>query len=84
MTESFEQLTQAAPGRFAGLARDYTVADVKLGHRMGPWTASFGVANLFDRKYYAYAVRSQFVADRFNAYPLPERSFWVGLEYSGL
>jgi iron complex outermembrane recepter protein len=62
----------------------YTVADVKLRHRMGPWTASLGVANVFDRKYYAYAVRSQFVADRFNAYPLPERSFWVGLEYSGL
>jgi isocitrate lyase len=29
MTESFEQLTQAAPGRFAGLARDYTMEEVK-------------------------------------------------------
>jgi iron complex outermembrane receptor protein len=43
-----------------------------------------GIANLFDRKYYDYAVRSQFVPDRFNAYPLPERSFWVTLEYNAL
>ena len=51
--------------------------------RTGPWRASLGIANLFDRKYFTYAVRSQFVADRFNAYPLPERSFWVALEYRG-
>ncbi|MCC7080129.1 MAG: TonB-dependent receptor [Burkholderiales bacterium] len=62
----------------------YTVADLKLEHRMGAWAASAGIANLFDRKYYAYAIRSQFVADRFNAYPLPERSFWIALEYTGL
>jgi iron complex outermembrane receptor protein len=62
----------------------YTVADLKLQHRMGAWAATFGIANLFDRKYFAYAIRSQFVADRFNAYPLPERSFWVALEYNGL
>ncbi|MGH8666867.1 MAG: TonB-dependent receptor [Burkholderiales bacterium] len=62
----------------------YTVADLKLQHRMGAWAASIGIANLFERKYYAYAIRSQFVADRFNAYPLPERSFWVALEYNGL
>jgi len=62
----------------------YTVTDVKLMHRAGRLTASVGVANLFDREYYAYAVRSQFVPDRFNAYPLPERTFWVGLEVSGL
>jgi iron complex outermembrane receptor protein len=62
----------------------YTVADLKLRHRVGAWAASIGIANLFNRKYYAYAIRSQFVADRFNAYPLPERSFWVALEYNGL
>lgn len=61
----------------------YTTADLKLQHRFGAVTASLGINNLFDRKYYAYAVRSQFVPDRFNAYPLPERSFWVGVEVSG-
>jgi len=62
----------------------YTIADLKLAHRVGAFTASFTVANVFDRKYYAYAVRSQFIADRFNAYPLPERTFWLGLAYHGL
>ncbi|MCC6531941.1 MAG: TonB-dependent receptor [Burkholderiales bacterium] len=63
----------------------YGTANLKLQHRLaGALTATLGIANLFDRHYYAYAVRSQFVADRFNAYPLPERSFWIGLEYSGL
>jgi iron complex outermembrane receptor protein len=61
----------------------YTVADLKLQHRMGAFTATFLVANLFERKYYTYAVRSQFVADRFNAYPLPERTFWLGIAYNG-
>lgn len=62
----------------------YTVVDLKLQHRVGRFTASLTLANLFDHKYYAYAVRSQFVADRFNAYPLPERTFWFGLAYDGL
>ena len=63
---------------------DYTVAEVKLTHRAGKLRLSAAVDNLFNRKYYTYAVRSQFVPDRFNAYPLPERSFWVTLEYGSL
>jgi len=61
----------------------HMVWDVKLEHRQGAFTASAGIGNVFDRKYYTYAVRSQFVADRFNAYPLPERTFWLGLAYNG-
>lgn len=62
----------------------YAVVDLKLQHRVGALTAWAGINNLFDRKYYAYAVSSVNPAtpDRFNAYPLPERSFWVGLEYN--
>lgn len=59
----------------------YHVVDLKLEHRIGALTAWAGINNLFDRKYYAYAVRS-LTTDRFNAYPLPERSFWLGLEYA--
>jgi len=59
----------------------YHVVDLKLQHRIGKLTAWAGINNLFDRKYYAYAVRS-LTTDRFNAYPLPERSFWLGLEYA--
>ena len=60
----------------------YVVADLKLSHREGPWTLSAAINNLFDREYYNYAVRSQFVADRYNAYPLPERNFGVAVEYA--
>ncbi|MBX3662238.1 MAG: TonB-dependent receptor [Burkholderiales bacterium] len=60
----------------------YVVADLKLSHREGPWTLSAAINNLFDRKYYNYAVRSQFVADRYNAYPLPERNFGVSVAYA--
>lgn len=60
----------------------YAVADLKLSHREGPWTLSAAVNNLFDRKYYNYAVRSQFVRDRYNAYPLPERNFGISAEYA--
>ena len=62
----------------------YTVVDLKLAHERGPWRLSAGINNLFDRKYFNYAVRSNQVAaaDRYNAYPLPERNAAVTLEYS--
>jgi iron complex outermembrane receptor protein len=59
----------------------YTLADLKLTHRRGPWIIAASVNNVFDEKYYNYAVRSQFVADRYNAYPLPERNGTVSVEY---
>jgi iron complex outermembrane receptor protein len=59
----------------------YTVADLKLAHRSGAWTLSAAINNLFNEKYYNYAVRSQAVADRYNAYPLPERNAMIMLEY---
>jgi len=39
------------------------------------------VNNLFDRAYFNYAVSSQFTPGKYNAYPLPGRSFYVGLSY---
>jgi iron complex outermembrane receptor protein len=59
----------------------YTLLDLKLSHRMGDWLLAASVNNVFDKKYYNYAVRSQFVADRYNAYPLPERNGMLTLEY---
>jgi iron complex outermembrane receptor protein len=59
----------------------YTVADLRLSQRQGAWTFSAVINNLFDRQYYNYAVRSQFVADRYNAYPLPGRNAGVMAEY---
>lgn len=60
----------------------YAVADLKLTHRSGPWRVSASVNNLTGKKYYNYAVRSQFIPDRYNAYPLPERNFMVSAEYT--
>lgn len=59
----------------------YTVVDMKLGYRKGPWRAGLAVNNLLGKSYYNYAVRSQFVADRYNVYPLPERNFSVNVAY---
>lgn len=60
----------------------YTVADLKLVHETQGWRFTAAVNNLLDERYYNYAVRSQFVADRYNAYPLPERNFTATAEYS--
>ena len=59
----------------------YTIAEIKLIHTKGPWQASAAVNNLFDRDYYSYAVSSQFVPGRYNAYPLPGRMLFLGLSY---
>jgi iron complex outermembrane receptor protein len=58
-----------------------TVADLKYTRRQGNLTASLAINNLFDRQYFDYAVRSQFIADRYEAYPLPERNAWIAVEY---
>ena len=60
----------------------YTVADLKLAREDRGWRLAAAVNNLFGEKYYNYAVRSPFVADRYNAYPLPERNFTVTAEYT--
>lgn len=59
----------------------YSITNLKLMHKLGEWNMSATVNNLFDKKYYNYAVRSQFTADRYALYPLPERNFWVAVEY---
>ena len=70
------------PNAFGVKIPSYTVVDLKLIHRSGPWTLTALVNNLFAEKYYNYAVRSQFVADRYNAYPLPERNGLLTVEYA--
>jgi len=60
----------------------YTLVDLKLAHERGPLRVTAAINNLTNEKYYNYAVRSQFVADRYNAYPLPERSYTMTLEYA--
>ncbi len=60
----------------------YTVADLKLVHREKRWRLAAAVNNITNERYYNYAVRSQFIADRYNAYPLPERNYVLTAEYA--
>jgi iron complex outermembrane receptor protein len=59
----------------------YTVVDTRIEHRVGNWIWAAAVNNLFDEAYYTYAVRSNFTADRYAAYPLPGRHAWLSAEY---
>ncbi len=61
----------------------HTTVDVRLGgeHKHFFWSAS--VQNVFDVKYFDYAVASSATYGRYNAYPLPGRTFMVkaGMTY---
>lgn len=60
----------------------YTVADVKLTHTIGKVTLGAGINNLFDRKYYSYAlVNDPLAPSSFNAYPEARRNGYVSLGY---
>jgi iron complex outermembrane receptor protein len=59
----------------------YTLVDLKLSQRLGDWTLFAQADNLFDEEYYSYAIRNA-AGTSFNAYPEPERRFFVGAEYA--
>ncbi len=59
----------------------YSLVDLKLVHQMGAVQLSASINNLLDRKYFNYAVCSQFTAGKYSAYPLPGRTFFIGLNY---
>ncbi len=52
----------------------HTLVDLRAAWEVRDWQVALAVNNLFDRSYFNYAVRSQFVPDRYNAYPLPGRT----------
>jgi iron complex outermembrane receptor protein len=51
--------------------------DLKVSGEIDRFFWSASVANLFNAQYYDYAVASAFTAGRFNAYPLPGRTYMV-------
>ena len=59
----------------------YTLVNVKLERQVDNWTLALAVNNLTDEKYFAYAVKSQFNATRFNVFPMPERTLFASAEY---
>lgn len=70
------------PNTFARRIPAYATADLRLSHRRGPFTVAVVINNLFDAKYYNYAVASQFTPGVFNAYPLPGLNGSVALTYT--
>ena len=58
----------------------YYVADVKLSQRFSWGRLSATVNNIFDERYYTYAVRSAFTPDRYAVYPLPGRTLALTAE----
>lgn len=66
---------------FGQLMPAYTTADLKLSRQSGPWSLSAAVNNLFNEKYFTYAVASTFSPGVYNAYPMPERNFFVSAQY---
>ena len=52
-----------------------TIVDARIGGEYKTFFWSFSVQNVFDVKYFEYAVASAFVIGRYNAYPLPGRTF---------
>ena len=57
----------------------YSWFDAQISHSIGKWKFRAAVNNLFDKQAYDYGVRSTFTPGRYNAYPLPERSYAVSV-----
>lgn len=59
----------------------YTTVDMKLSHQEGPWLLAAAVNNLFNEKYFTYAVASTSTPGVYNAYPMQERNFSMNAKY---
>lgn len=60
----------------------YTTVDIKLSHQEGSWSLAAAVNNLFNEKYFTYAVASTFTPGVYNAYPMQERNLSMSARYS--
>jgi len=60
----------------------YTTVDMKLSHQAASWTWVASVNNLFNEKYFTYAVASTSSPGTYNAYPMQERSFSLRAKYN--
>jgi iron complex outermembrane recepter protein len=58
----------------------YWTADLGIFHTIDAWTFGAAVKNLFDEKYYTYALAVG-PPSNFVAYPSPERNFLVSAQY---
>jgi len=66
---------------FASRMPAYNTVDIKLSHQAVHWTWVAAVNNLFNEKYFTYAVSSTSSPGTYNAYPMQERSFSLRAKY---
>lgn len=59
----------------------FTVVSLKAAQNFDFGRIALSVNNLFNDKYYTYAVRSNFTVDRYAVYPLPGRTVALALEF---
>jgi iron complex outermembrane receptor protein len=59
----------------------YTTVDMKLSRREGSWLLAAAVNNLFNRKYFTYAIAGASNSGKYNAYPMQERNFSLNATY---
>jgi iron complex outermembrane receptor protein len=59
---------------------DYVTVDLKLTHQVKKLLLSMAVNNLFDEKYFSYAIRNS-AGTSFNALPARERNVWFTIKY---
>ncbi|MBI5659911.1 MAG: TonB-dependent receptor [Nitrosomonadales bacterium] len=60
----------------------YTTVDMKLSHQEGYWSLAAAVNNLFNEKYFTYAIAGAPASGIYNAYPMQERNFSMSARYS--
>ena len=77
---SSQYIDNDEPNTLSARIPAYTVVDLKATRDFGGVRIGFSVNNLFDEKYFTYAVRSQFTRDRYAVYPLPGRTFSLSAE----
>jgi len=59
----------------------YQTVDLKLRKKIKKLELALQINNLFDEKYYNFAINSTSTAGKFNAYPLPERNAYFSISY---
>lgn len=59
----------------------YTTVDMKLSHREGAWLLAASVNNLFDIKYFTYAISGAAGSGVYNVYPMQGRNYSLNASY---
>jgi iron complex outermembrane receptor protein len=59
---------------------DYVTVDIKMTHQLRKLLLSVAINNLFDEKYFSYAIRNA-PGTSFNALPARERNVWFTVKY---